>query len=309
MQKFIDLRSGREFVPRYPSVLCLGTFDGVHLGHAALICEAMRQKDIISETYPDTVGGAWCFSQPPADFLFNTLPEHILSLDEKLALFAELGLDFAVVADFPELRETKKTEFIKEILIRDCRCVRAVCGPDFRFGRNAEGSPADLAALPLGVITVDAVTHDGEVVSSSRIRRLIGDGEIERANALLGRPYFITLPVEHGKTLGRRLGAPTANQLMPSGAVVPAHGVYATRATIDGVTYAAVTNVGTNPTVGGEAVKAETHILDFNGDLYGEAVKIEFLSFLRPEKRFSGKDELAAAIAADIRAAKKYFDI
>ncbi|MBE6599852.1 MAG: riboflavin biosynthesis protein RibF [Ruminococcaceae bacterium] len=307
MQKFIDLRSGREFSPRSPSVLCLGTFDGVHLGHAALLAETVRQKDALSKLYPDIVGGAWCFSQPPADFLLQGHAEHILTLEDKLQLFYEAGLDIAVVGDFPSMKNIKKDDFVNDILIRDCRCVKSICGPDFRFGHRAEGTPRDLSLL--GNITVDAVLYEGEAVSSSRIRRLIRSGEIEKANALLGRPYFITLPIEHGKALGRKLGAPTANQLIPEHLAVPKHGVYVTLATVGGTAYTAVTNVGTNPTVGGGAVKAETHIIGFDGDIYGEAVKIEFLSFIRPEKKFSDKSDLSKAIRSDIEAAQKYFDI
>ena len=307
MQKFIDLRSGREFSPRSPSVLCLGTFDGVHIGHAALLNETVRQKALLAKLYPDVVGGAWCFSQPPADFLLQGQKEHILTLDDKLRLFYEAGLDIAVIGDFPSMKNIEKGDFINDILIRDCHCVKSICGPDFRFGHRAEGTPNDLSLL--GNITVDAVLYEGEVVSSSRIRRLIQNGNIEKANILLGRPYFITLPIEHGHALGRKLGTPTANQLMPEHLVIPAHGVYATLATVGGATYTAVTNVGTNPTVAGGAVKAETHIIGFDGDIYGEAVKIEFLSFIRPEKKFSSKDELAAAIKSDIEAAQKYFDI
>ncbi len=310
MQKFIDLHSGNEFLPRPSCVLCLGTFDGVHLGHMALINETLAQRSLLSKEYPDILGGAWCFSQPPADFLYSEPVPHITSLDEKLELFAKAGLDIAIIGDFLALRDLSKGEFVQNVLARDCCCVKSVCGFDFRFGKGACGSPSDLEMLPKGNLTVPAVTVGGETVSSSKIRSYIISGELEKAAEMLGRPFSLTLPVIHGKTLGRKLGAPTANQLLEKGTLTPAHGVYATRATVGGLTYPAITNIGTNPTVSdGDSVKAETHILGFSGDIYGDTVKIEFVSYLRREKKFSSKDELAAAIAGDIAKAKKLFKI
>jgi riboflavin kinase/FMN adenylyltransferase len=157
---------------------------------------------------------------------------------------------------------------------------------------------------------VPPVKIDDETISSSAIRQYIESGNVEKGSAMLGRNYSFTLPVVHGKTLGRKLGAPTLNQTIPEGVLIPSFGVYATRATVGGKTYCAVTNIGTNPTVSEDkTVKCETHILGFSGDIYGETVKTEFLKKLRGEMKFSGKDDLAAAIAADIRAAKQYFDL
>ena len=310
MQKFIDLKTGNEFVPRASCVLCLGTFDGVHIGHRALIDEALKQKAQLSKEYPDVLGGAWCFSQPPADFLFSTPTMHITDLDEKLALFADAGLDIAVVGNFSELCNLEKDVFVQNVLRDEAHCIRSVCGFNFRFGKGRKGTPEDLEALPLGNITLDAVTLDGQPVSSSMIRTLIADGNVTNASKLLGRPYSLSLPVTHGKTLGRKLGAPTANQNIPAGTLIPRRGVYVTRATVNSVSYPAITNIGVNPTVdAGEITKAETHILGFAGDIYGDRVKIEFLDFIRPEKKFSSKDELSRAIAEDITKAKKYFNI
>ena len=311
MQKIIDLRTKKELLSPSPCVLCLGTFDGVHLGHRALIGETLSQKALLSEEYPDILGGAWCFSQPPADFLSPEPTPHLSSLDDKLELMAETGLDIAVIGDFAAIRNLSKDEFINNILIRDCKCIKTVCGFNFRFGHRALGTPRDLDALPCGNVTVPAVeTADGETVSSSAIRTYLTSGKPERAAELLGRPFSLTLPIIHGKALGRKLGAKTANQIIKDGDLVPAHGVYLTRATIDNTVYPAITNVGTNPTVSeSHSVKAETHILGFSGDIYGDTVKIEFLSFVRGEKKFESRDELAAAIMSDVEAAKKYFKI
>ena len=310
MQKFIDLRSGGEFVPHSSLVLCLGTFDGVHRGHMALIEETLRQKSLLCDEYPDILGGAWCFSQPPADFLFERSAPHITTLDRKLELFAEAGLDVAVVGDFPTVRRISHVDFINSLLRDECRCVKAVCGFNFRFGNGALGTPDDLSALPRGCVTLPRVTFGDVTVSSSEIRRRIADGRIEEANEMLGRPFSFDLPVIHGKSLGRHLGAPTINQQIPKESLIPAHGVYASRATVGGETYVSITNIGTNPTVSdGDAIHCETHLLNFKGDLYGERVTTELLKFLRPERRFGSKTELSEAIASDIASAKKYFDL
>ncbi len=310
MQKIIDLHTGREASFRAPLVLCLGTFDGVHLGHRALIEETVNQKALLSKHYPDILGGAWCFSQPPADFLFEKATPRITQLDAKLELFAESGLDVAVVGDFAALRSFSPRDFVKTVLAEKCHCIKSICGFNFTFGKNALGTPDDLSALECGNVLVPPVKIGGETVSSSAIRRFIESGELEKGAEMLGRNYSFTLPVVHGKTLGRKLGAPTLNQTIPEGFLIPSFGVYATRATVGGKTYCALTNVGTNPTVSDDkTVKCETHILGFSGDIYGEKVKTEFLHKLRGEMKFSGKEELAAAIAADIRAAKKYFDL
>ena len=298
---------------RSPSscVLCLGTFDGVHIGHRALIRETLAQKSLLSEEYPDILGGAWCFSQPPADFLCSEPTPHLSTLDSKLELFRNAGLDIAVVGDFPAIRELSKDAFINDVLIGHCNCKKTVCGFDFRFGQRAAGTPPDLDALPHGNVTLSAVkTADGEAVSSSAIRKYLLSGKPERAAEMLGRPFDLTLPIIHGKTLGRKLGAKTANQLANKTDLVPAHGVYLTCATLAGITYPAITNVGKNPTVSNsDTVKIETHILGFSDDIYGDTMKIEFLSYVRGEQKFSSKEELAAAIAGDIEAAKKYFKI
>lgn len=310
MQKIIDLHTGREASFCAPLVLCLGTFDGVHLGHCALIEETLKQKALLSEQYPDILGGAWCFSQPPADFLFQKSTPLITPLDAKLELFADAGLDVAVVGDFSALRSFSARDFVETVLSEKCRCVKSICGFNFTFGKGALGTPADLSALECGNIVLPSVKIGGETVSSSAIRRFIQNGEIEKGAEMLGRSYSFTLPVVHGKTLGRKLGAPTLNQTIPEGLLIPSFGVYATRATVGGQAYFALTNIGTNPTVSDDkSIKCETHILGFSGDIYGEKVKIEFLTKLRGEMKFSGKEELAAAIAADIRAAKQYFNL
>ena len=155
---------------------------------------------------------------------------------------------------------------------------------------------------------VDPVTCDGAVVSSTRIRSAVADGDMETAAALLGRPFSVCLPVRHGKKLGRKLGLPTINQDFPAGHIVPRHGIYVCLCTVGEETRLGVTNVGIRPSVDSDGrVNCETHLIDYDGDLYGEVVCVQFLTRIRDEMRFDSLDELRAAIEADIRFAREYF--
>ena len=161
--------------------------------------------------------------------------------------------------------------------------------------------------LPAPVKIVDEVTKNGKTVSSSRIRTLLAQGDVQTAACLLQHPYSFTAPVLHGKQLGRRIGSPTINQVFPHGLQVPLCGVYVTECTVDGKRYRGVSNVGVRPTVDLDAaVNCETYLLDFEGDLYGKEVTVAFLDFLRPEQKFTSLDELRAQIEKDVRQARLY---
>lgn len=309
MLEFIDLHTGSALVRRPPFVLCLGNFDGVHRGHMALVRRTLEERSRLSEKYPSILGGAWCFRQPPADFLSGTPSFRITSTEEKLRLFAEAGLDAAILADFPECRNMSPEDFVCRMLGDECNCKKAVVGFNFRFGKGGAGTPDLLSALPDGYAELEPVKVDGINVSSSTIRRLILSGDVGSAAELLGRPFSVFLPVVHGKRLGRTLGLPTINQLFGEHDLIPAHGVYTALAeTDDKKTYPAVVNVGTNPTVKDDGtVVCETHILGFSGEIYGERVRVSFLSRLRGERKFGGTEELAAAIRKDIESAERYF--
>lgn len=309
MLEFIDLHTGSALVRRPPFVLCLGNFDGVHRGHMALVGRTLEEKAELSEKYPSILGGAWCFRQPPADFLSGAPSLRITSTEEKLRLFAKAGLDAVILADFPECRDMSPEVFVTGMLGEMCNCKKAVCGFNFRFGQGGKGTPDLLSALPEGYSELDPVKVGGVTVSSSAIRRLILSGDVGSAAEMLGRPFSVFLPVVHGKRLGRTLGLPTVNQHFGAHDLIPAHGVYAALAeTDDGKTYPAAVNVGTNPTVKDDAtVVCESHLLGFSGEIYGERVRVSFLSRLRGEKKFGGTDELAAAIRKDIENAEKYF--
>ena len=287
------------------NILCLGNFDGVHLGHQALLSAARSMQ---AEYLPHARCGVLCFSPPSSDFLLKDSPKHLSTDQEKAERFAAAGMDFVLFADFLKMRELTPTDFINEILIKQCHCVGIVCGFNYRFGKGGAGSAQLLQSIKdLPVFIQPEITCDGETVSSSRIRKLIREGNVEEAARLLTIPYSLTSPVLHGKALGRRWGAPTINQRFPLQAQIPRLGVYVTESEVDGVRYRGISNVGIRPTVEStEEVVCETFLFDFSGDLYEKNVKTSFLHFLRPEQKFESADMLQAQIASDIAKAKKF---
>ena len=191
------------------------------------------------------------------------------------------------------------------VLAGRLNAVKVVCGPDFRFGRGAAGNVDSLrkygAKYGFEVSTVDPVVVDGNVVSSSRIRELLSEGDVKKANALLGYRYKIKRSVEDGNHIGRTIDFPTINQSFEEGQLIPAYGVYATSVVIDGKQYDAITNIGVKPTVEKDCRPlAETHILGFSGDLYGKTLEVSFSDFLRPERKFDSLDALKNQIKTDI---------
>ncbi|MBQ3013659.1 MAG: riboflavin biosynthesis protein RibF, partial [Clostridia bacterium] len=272
------------------NILCLGNFDGVHLGHRTLLRAARQLRE---QRLPHASCGVFCFRTLPSDHLLDSPPRHISTLHQKLVAFREEGMDFAILADFEPLRSASPVEFIQSILLEQCHAAALVCGFNYHFGHKGAGNADTLKALPIPVTVVDEVIADGETVSSSRIRALLACGAVEEAARLLTRPYAFSAPVEHGKALGRRLGAPTINQRFPSQLQVLRHGVYVTDCFVEGARYRGVTNVGTRPTVENTSqVNCETYLLDFEGSLYEKEVEIAFLKFLRPEQRFESPDAL-----------------
>ena len=287
--RFIDLHTKAEC--RFPAdaAAALGNFDGVHVGHRRLFA-----------ALPD---GA-----PRAVFTFADLAkagEHSLltTLDERLSLIGGCMVDYAAVADFAEVRDLSPEDF-GDFLATELRISRAVCGYNFTFGKNASGGADDLCRLlgerGVGVTVVPEATVGGETVSSTAIRKALAEGDVGRAGAMLGREYSLTLPVAHGRALGRKLGFPTVNQPIPDSLAVPRYGVYAVRVNVDGAEYRGICNVGVRPTVDGENLCAETHIVGFDGDLYGKVVTVSFDRFIRDERKFADADELRLAIGKDI---------
>ena len=298
--KYIPLQTKQASAISEANILCLGNFDGVHAAHRTLLRSA---KTLQTEKFSCVPCGVFCFEKPSIDFLFASPPKHLTTLEQKLHHFASEGMDFAIVADFPALLDLSPQAFIEEILIKECACVAAVCGYNYHFGKNGAGTPALLQKL-LGdsnVIITPPIVMNEKPVSSTRIRELLKNGKVAEANELLTVPFSITAPVEHGKGLGKHLGAPTFNQTPPFELLIPHCGVYLTRCIVDKKVYYGLTNIGTHPTVDANAaINLETHLLDFHGDLYQRNLTVEFLDFLRPEQRFASVKELQKQIQQDI---------
>ena len=290
-------------------VIALGFFDGVHNGHGALLRRVTRRAAEL-----DAVPAAFTFDVHPESLIFGRTTPTLTDLPLRKALMAEhYGISEVIVAHYDhEFMRTPWKNFITDYLISQWGAVHLVVGHDFRFGYRGEGNPRRLGELcrelGIGCDVIQPVVQDGITVSSTYIRTLVAQGETERARVFLGHPHSLLGTVAHGKKLGRDLGFPTVNLTFPEGALVPAHGVYAARVTADGRTYDAVTNVGVRPTVDTDGtVTAESFLLDFDGDLYGKTLRLDFYKFLRPERQFADCDALRRAIGENVRQARDFF--
>jgi len=287
-------------------VYALGFFDGVHLGHQALLdaCRSLAREK-------GAKAGALTFAGTP-ESLMKEGPGLITSLRERECLFRQMGMEEVLVLPFDENLKKMPWQTFFLLLVDKYHAGGFVCGEDFRFGAGGEGTALRLQALcqteNIPCRIVPAVTLDGQVVSSRQIRLLLEAGNLEKANAFLGHPHLLMGVVAPGKQLGRTIGVPTANlSYGPERAKLP-YGVYACRVALEGKAYAAVTNIGTRPTVDGENVTVEPWILDFAGDLYGKELTLEVLSFLRPEQKFADLEELKAQIQKDAIRAREIFE-
>jgi riboflavin kinase/FMN adenylyltransferase len=273
-----------DVVPR-PRRVAVGEFDGVHRGHREVIAD--NDTVLTFEPHPSVV------THP------ERAPKLLTSLAVKTALIAELGVQELVVIRFDEAFAAQSPQaFIDRVLVGRLGATHVAVGENFHFGHRAAGSPALLAADGrFQTRVVPLVGVDGETISSTRIRRLIADGEVERAARLLGAPFRIRGEVVHGEQRGRALGYPTANLLPAPELVCPAYGVYACRAGA----HAAAVSIGVRPTFGeGLAPTIEAHLLDFAGDLYGTTLELEFIARLRGEIAYTTADALVTQMAADV---------
>ena len=298
-----------EMLEPRPRVVTIGTFDGVHLGHQSLLHQTVTRARLLG-----VPALAVTFEPIPAMVLRpDAFPGRICSLEEKLDLLTAAGLDEIVTLAFSRtLSELSPEAFLGE-LVRHVRPVELWVGEAFALGRNRSGDLPRIKEIggQLG-FSVQAVMRlmDGEkIVSSSAIRRAIQAGDVELARRFLGRPFRITGPVIHGAHLGRTIGYPTAN-VQPAPDLVPlADAIYASRATIPGVVqnHQAMTYVGTRPTVNTGTRLVETHLLDFDGDLYGRPIQVDLFERLREDATFDGLDALVAQLNRDEAAARRYF--
>ena len=289
-------------------VIALGFFDGVHLGHQALLRRAVERAEQMNLS-----SAVFTFDRSPKEFVTGIKVPLLTTNEERSATIRRLfPVETVIVEPFDEQMMTMPWEDFVLMLAQKYRAGWLVAGHDFRFGHKNAGTPDLLrekaAQLGMGCDIIPAVTLGGETVSSTLIRALLRDGEVERACELMGHPYTITGQVLHGKGLGRTIGAPTLNVIPADGLLIPAYGVYAARVSVDGRQYEAVTNVGVRPTVdenGG--VTVESHLLDVNEQLYGRECRVEFLKLLRIEQKFADLGALQAQIARDVAAAREVF--
>ena len=293
-----------DFSADRPLVVALGCFDGVHAGHTSLISQTVdiaHQKGISSAVFS--------FTEPPKNYFFKNSAHVLTPFDEKKRLVRALLPDIFVCVPFDkQIALLSPEEFFTDVLLKKLNATHIVCGFDYRFGSGGSGNSELLADLcdkyGISLSIISPVVIDGITVSSSEIRKLLGEGDVRKAAVLLGRRYSICAPVVDGQHLGRTLGFPTINQLFSNGTTPLRRGVYLTRVRIGRSLYSAITNVGIRPTVDGATLCAETHILDFCGNLYGKNVRVEFVDFIRPEKKFSSVEELSAQVLSDIKAAR-----
>lgn len=289
MKVYHDLTPGAS-----RAAVALGCFDGLHLGH---------QKVITAARGPGLTPSVLTFADPLGE-LGGKSGGQLATKRQKLRLFESLGVEQVYSLRFSAIRNLSPEQFVDEVLIRVCHAEKICCGFNFTFGYRGAGTAETLRALcaPRGIDceVAPAVELAGEPVSSTRIRALVEEGEIERANRLLGRPFGFDFEVVRGRQLGRTLGTPTINQVFTPEFVLPRFGVYASLVRLNDGDYYGVTNVGVKPTVGADAPLSETWIPEYHGeDLYGENIQVELIGFIRPEVKFSGVEELQENILRD----------
>lgn len=276
------------------TIYALGFFDGVHLGHQALLhaCKALaREKGCQT--------GVVTFTSHPDMLVSGAAPMLINTACDRKGLLCAFGAQTVVEIPFDRtLMQTHWSAFLEQLV--EAGAAGFVCGSDFRFGAGGNGTAKKLAAFcesrALFYSIVPQQERSGIRISSTYIRELLESGQTEKAVEFLGHPHILTGTVVSGRKLGRTMGIPTANLELPEGLVVPKFGVYACKALIGDEEYLAVTNIGTRPTVGGHHVTVEPWILDFEGDLYGKELTLAFYSFLRPEQKFDSLEDLKAEI-------------
>ncbi len=289
------------------TICALGYFDGVHRGHAMLLEECRR----LASEY-DCKAAVVTFSSHPDTLVLGNTPRLINTARDRQRLLEEgFGMDLVVTLPFDEQMRSMPWQDFLEMLRESYGAVGFVCGEDFRFGSRGAGNSALLSDYcgqrKLHCAVVPEQTMDGVRISSTYIRRQLETGDMATAVRFLGHPHMLSGIVIKGQQLGRRLGIPTANILLPEELAVPKFGVYACRCRVEGVNYPAVTNIGTRPTVSGTGITVEPWILDYTGDLYGKEIILEFHRFLRPEQKFPSLEALKEEIRRNAMEARQLF--
>jgi len=292
-----------------PSAIALGTFDGVHIAHKEVIetvVEIAKTKGLLSVVYT--------FSNHPKELSAVETPKRLITPDKKIEIIEELGVDVLIIVPFDEFQLNIAAEhFLEHIVLNLINAKHIIVGYDFRFGKNAKGCVNMLEEYQslhhFALDVIEPIRHKGRIVSSTRIRENLLNGDVESANELLGRKYDIRGKVIHGKHMGRKLGFPTVNLETTYEMSVLKPGVYITETLIDNVIYPSVTNVGFNPTFNQQDFNIETFILDFDKDLYGKVLDVLFIRFISPEVKFESLEALIDKIGHDVQVARDYFNL
>ena len=280
------------------TAVALGNFDGMHVGHMAVLEAA---KSFESE---GLLPVAVLFDEHSLKAITGKAPAMLMTVTERNRIINENGLRIETLI-FNEIRDLSPSDFVEKILVGRLGAAAVCCGYNYRFGKGASGTAQTMSEicgrLGLQCRVSGEVDVDRCAVSSTKIRGFFENGEIEKANEMLGRPFGFSSRVIDGDKRGRVLGFPTINQIIPEELAMPRFGVYQSVVTVNGEKFKGVTNVGRRPTVGTEKILSETHILDFDRDIYGENVDVRLIKFIRPEKKFSSFDELARQIKSDAK--------
>ncbi len=290
---------------RFNTGVALGNFDGIHLGHQMLI-----NKMILESKKLGLKSSLLLFKNHTKLTINNIKPRIITTYEQKLKIAEELGIDIVYVMDFDkEIMKLSPEKFIKNIIIDKMNSKLIVVGFDYKFGYKASGDSNLLIDLSkkygLKIEVLKPIYENKEIIGSTEIRNLIKDGNVCKANKVLGRPYSIIGKVIEGSNRGHKLGFPTANIEVNLELSIPKTGVYKTNTIFKGKTYKSLTNIGYNPTFNEKKLKIETHILDFNKNIYGEIIEIDFLDFLRDDIKFDTKEDLINQLNEDIKRIKK----
>jgi len=300
--------SAQEFNGAKGTVVTIGTFDGVHLGHRKII-----KRLLASAAGNDLESVVLTFFPHPRMVLQkDTQIKLINTIDERIALLEATGLDHLVIHPFTkEFSRLTAEEFVKKILVDQLKARKVIIGYDHRFGRNRNANIEDLKAFgkqyQFEVEEISKQDVDDVAVSSTKIRKALLEGDLDRANEYLGYPFMLSGTVSRGKGLGRKFNYPTANlKIAEDYKIIPAKGVYVVKSSIEGKVVYGMMSIGTNPTVGGSDLTIETFFFDFEGDLYEQHLEITLLTRIRDEKKFNGVEELIAAMQEDEAFSRDY---
>ncbi|WP_373600586.1 bifunctional riboflavin kinase/FAD synthetase [Paraclostridium bifermentans] len=289
------------------SFVTIGNFDGIHKGHVKLIKKTVEEAK--NKGHKSVV---FTFENHPMRYFRTNSVKNIITNDEKIKILKSLGVDIILMIPFDEyMTKISTVEFVKNILIDKLSCKKIIVGHDFTFARNKEGNCTILKELgklyDMEVEIIEPIKIDDIRVSSSHIRKLIELGKVNDIKKFLGRNYYLEGEVIHARKIGRTIGFPTANLKVDDNLIVPKNGIYAVKVYLKNREFYGATNIGYNPTVNGKTLSIETHILDFEEDIYGDIIKVEFLNRIRDEKKFNSLDELKNQLSEDVKYVyKKY---